>query len=217
MALCRRGWRVAYAPAARARTEAPATRRELGKQRARWSFGVLQALWKHRGALVERRAGAFGRVVWPAMLAFLVLLPLAAPAALLALAVALAARNLAPAVWTTGIMLAVEVAQFAVASLLARRSGAAHAWRLWPSLLTARFFYRPLLWGIALRSIARLADGVPLGWGKLARRNSALAFAPATGWPSWTTCASRPRRSPGDARASPSSTTRSRPPWSASP
>src|SRR5262249_44543126 len=48
MALCRRGWRIVHAPSARARTEVPITRRALVRQRVRWSFGVLQALWKHR-------------------------------------------------------------------------------------------------------------------------------------------------------------------------
>ena len=180
MALCRRGWRVVHAPAARARTEVPATRRELGRQRVRWSFGVLQALWKHRRAVVEQRAGAFGRVVWPAMLLFLVGLPLTAPVAAVALVVAAAAHNWTPAVTATAILAGIELAQFVVACLLAHRSGDTRAWRLWPSLFTARLFYRPILWGIAVRSIARLADGVPLGWGKLTRRNTAVAYAVAT-------------------------------------
>jgi peptidoglycan-N-acetylglucosamine deacetylase len=180
MELCRRGWRVVHAAAARARTEVPATRRALVKQRVRWSFGVLQALWKHRRALVERRAGAFGRVVAPAMLLFLVALPLAMPAAVVSLALAVAGANVTPALLAAALLSAVELAQFAVACSLARRSGAARAWRLLPSLLSARIFYRPILWGIALRSIARLADGVPLGWGKLARRNTAVAYAVAT-------------------------------------
>ena len=180
MALCRRGWRVVHAAAARARTEAPATRRELVKQRARWSFGVLQALWKHRRACAPGRGGAFGRVVWPTMVAFLVALPLAAPAAALSLVIALAAGNVAPALVTALVMLALEAVQLTAACALASRSDGGAVWRLAPSLLTARLFYRPLLWGIALRSIARLADGMPLGWGKLARRNTAVAYAVAT-------------------------------------
>jgi cellulose synthase/poly-beta-1,6-N-acetylglucosamine synthase-like glycosyltransferase/peptidoglycan/xylan/chitin deacetylase (PgdA/CDA1 family)/spore germination protein YaaH len=180
MALCRRGWRVLHAPDARARTEVPASRRELVKQRVRWSFGVLQALWKHRRAPLEGRAGAFGRVVWPAMLLFLVALPLAAPAALLALALAAAAHNYTPAVAASVILAVVELVQFAIACVWARRAGDVAAIRLWPSLLAARVFYRPILWWIALRSIVRLADGVPLGWGKLARRNTAVAYAVAT-------------------------------------
>ena len=137
-------------------------------------------LWKHRGALVERGGGAFGRVVLPTMLTFVVALPLAAPAALLSLALALAARNATPAIVTTMLMLAVELLQFATACVLARRSGNGDAWRLAPSLLTARIFYRPILWGISLRSVARIADGMPLGWGKLARRNTVVAYAVAT-------------------------------------
>jgi peptidoglycan/xylan/chitin deacetylase (PgdA/CDA1 family) len=180
MTLCRRGWRVVHAPDARARTEVPATRRDLGRQRVRWSFGVLQALWKHRRAPLERHSGAFGRLVWPAMLLFLVALPLAAPAALVALALAAAAHNYAPALAASVLLASVELVQFATACLLARRAGDTHAWRLWPCVVTARVFYRPILWGIALRAIVRLADGVPLGWGKLTRRNTAVAYSAAT-------------------------------------
>lgn len=180
MALCRRGWRVAYAPAARARTEAPTTLRALVKQRVRWSFGVLQALWKHRRATVERRAAAFGRVVWPAMLLFQVGLPLATPAALVSLVVAIAAGNLRPAIVAGLLLFGAELVQYLVAAILARRSGDRSAWRLAPSLLTARLLYGPLLLIVALRSIGRLLDGVPLGWGKLARRNTVVAYAAVT-------------------------------------
>lgn len=179
MALCRHGWRVVHAPGARARTEAPATLRALWKQRVRWSFGVLQALWRHRRAFIERRARAFGRVVWPTMLIFQLLLPLATPAALIALGVAIAAGNWRPALIAGASLLTAEVAHFIAACALARASGAGVTWRLAPSLLTARLFYRPLLWIVSLRSIGRLADGVPLGWGKLARRNTVVAYAAA--------------------------------------
>ena len=146
MTLCRRGWRVVHAAAARARTEVPASRRDLIKQRARWSFGVLQALWKHRRALSERGAGAFGRLVWPAMMLFLIGLPLAAPAALLSLTMALIAHNVRPALLAAAVLAFVEVAQFMVAATLARRSGATHTWRLAAALFTARICYRPILW-----------------------------------------------------------------------
>lgn len=180
MALCRRGWRVVHAPSARARTEVPATRRSLVRQRVRWSFGVLQALWKHRHAAVERDAGAFGRIVWPTMMLFQVLLPLMVPGAVVSLGLAAIAGDLRPALITAASLAAVEVAQLAVAQWLARRSDGTPTGRLWPSLWTARLYYRPLLLAISLRSIARLADGVPLGWGKLARRNTAVAYSAAT-------------------------------------
>ncbi|MEK8143506.1 glycosyltransferase family 2 protein [Streptomyces sp. M10(2022)] len=54
MALHRDGWRVVYAENARAWTEAPETVQQLWSQRYRWSYGTMQAIWKHRRAVVER-------------------------------------------------------------------------------------------------------------------------------------------------------------------
>lgn len=80
MALCRDGWRVVYQDDARAWTEAPATIGALWKQRYRWCYGTLQAMWKHRGALIERgAAGKLGRRGLVYLLILQVLLPLFAP------------------------------------------------------------------------------------------------------------------------------------------
>ena len=62
MAVVRAGWRVVYEERAIAWTEAPATLRQLWRQRYRWCYGTMQAMWKHRRALVERGpAGKLGR------------------------------------------------------------------------------------------------------------------------------------------------------------
>ncbi|MFJ1973824.1 glycosyltransferase [Streptomyces sp. NPDC087903] len=80
MALCRAGWRVVYEEGARAWTEAPASLDALWRQRYRWCYGTLQAMWKHRGALVQRgAAGKLGRRGLLYLLLFQVLLPLLAP------------------------------------------------------------------------------------------------------------------------------------------
>ncbi|MFJ1597617.1 bifunctional polysaccharide deacetylase/glycosyltransferase family 2 protein [Streptomyces sp. NPDC088261] len=80
MALHRDGWRVVYAERARAWTEAPESVQQLWSQRYRWSYGTMQAIWKHRGALVERGpSGRFGRVGLPLVSLFMVLAPLLAP------------------------------------------------------------------------------------------------------------------------------------------
>jgi cellulose synthase/poly-beta-1,6-N-acetylglucosamine synthase-like glycosyltransferase/peptidoglycan/xylan/chitin deacetylase (PgdA/CDA1 family) len=80
MALCRSPWRVVYAPDALAWTEAPATLRQLWKQRYRWSYGTMQAMWKHRRALIESgQSGRFGRYCLTYLAVFQVLLPLIAP------------------------------------------------------------------------------------------------------------------------------------------
>ncbi len=81
MALCRTRWRIVYAADAVAWTEAPSTLRQLWKQRYRWSYGTMQAMWKHRRAVAERgRSGRFGRMCLTYLTLFQVLLPLVAPA-----------------------------------------------------------------------------------------------------------------------------------------
>ena len=80
IALCRSPWRVVYAPGAIAWTEAPASLRQLWRQRYRWSYGTMQAMWKHRRAVIERGpSGRFGRYCLTYLTLFHVLLPLIAP------------------------------------------------------------------------------------------------------------------------------------------
>jgi cellulose synthase/poly-beta-1,6-N-acetylglucosamine synthase-like glycosyltransferase/peptidoglycan/xylan/chitin deacetylase (PgdA/CDA1 family) len=80
MALCRSSWRVVYAPEALAWTEAPSSLRQLWRQRYRWSYGTMQAMWKHRHAVVEHgSSGRFGRYCLSYLTLFHVLLPLIAP------------------------------------------------------------------------------------------------------------------------------------------
>jgi cellulose synthase/poly-beta-1,6-N-acetylglucosamine synthase-like glycosyltransferase len=80
MAMHRGGWRVVYAEKARAWTEAPGSMSQLWSQRYRWSYGTMQAMWKHRHAVLERGpAGRFGRVGLPFVALFMVVTPLLAP------------------------------------------------------------------------------------------------------------------------------------------
>ena len=80
MALCRSPWRVVYAPDAIAWTEAPSTLRQLWRQRYRWSYGTMQAMWKHRRAVIEHgQSGRFGRYCLTYLALFHVLLPMIAP------------------------------------------------------------------------------------------------------------------------------------------
>jgi cellulose synthase/poly-beta-1,6-N-acetylglucosamine synthase-like glycosyltransferase/peptidoglycan/xylan/chitin deacetylase (PgdA/CDA1 family) len=80
MALCRSPWRVVYAPDAIAWTEVPSSLRQLWRQRYRWSYGTMQAMWKNRRAIIERGpSGRFGRYCLTYLTLFHVLLPLIAP------------------------------------------------------------------------------------------------------------------------------------------
>ena len=77
MALLEAVYRVNYEDRALAYTEAPTTANGLMRQRFRWSFGIMQAVWKHKAAV--KRKGALGWVALPNVLIFQVLLPLVSP------------------------------------------------------------------------------------------------------------------------------------------
>jgi peptidoglycan-N-acetylglucosamine deacetylase len=77
MALLEAGYRVNYEDRALAYTEAPTTANGLMRQRFRWSFGIMQAVWKHKAAV--KRKGALGWVALPNVMIFQVLLPLVSP------------------------------------------------------------------------------------------------------------------------------------------
>ncbi len=77
MALLQLGYRVEYEDLALAYTEAPVNARGLMRQRFRWSFGILQSVWKHRAAFA--REGVLGWIALPNIAIFQVLLPLVSP------------------------------------------------------------------------------------------------------------------------------------------
>jgi cellulose synthase/poly-beta-1,6-N-acetylglucosamine synthase-like glycosyltransferase len=81
LAIGRTGRRIVYAEKARAWTEAPSTLGDLWRQRYRWSYGTMQALWKHKRALLTRdpRQWRIGRLALPYMFLFQIALPIAAP------------------------------------------------------------------------------------------------------------------------------------------
>ncbi len=80
IAMHRAGRRVVYQEHARAWTEAPGSLKQLWSQRYRWSYGTMQALWKHRKSLTDKGAsGRFGRVGMPLVVIFQIVTPVFAP------------------------------------------------------------------------------------------------------------------------------------------
>ena len=165
MATCRAGWRVVYAPTAIAWTEAPASLSQLWRQRYRWCYGTLQAMWKHRHATIEGGAsGKLGRRGLPYLLAFQVLLPLLAPVIDVAAAYTIIfqpSKTIALA-WLA--FLALQYISAAYAFILDRES----LKPLW-SLILQQLLYRQLMYMVVLHSTASALYGIRLRWHKLTR------------------------------------------------
>ncbi|MFD7405545.1 bifunctional polysaccharide deacetylase/glycosyltransferase family 2 protein [Streptomyces sp. NPDC059866] len=80
IAMHRAGRRVVYQEHAKAWTEAPGSLKQLWSQRYRWSYGTMQALWKHRRSLTDKGpSGRFGRVGMPLVVVFQIITPVFAP------------------------------------------------------------------------------------------------------------------------------------------
>ncbi|WP_328988919.1 bifunctional polysaccharide deacetylase/glycosyltransferase family 2 protein [Kribbella sp. NBC_01245] len=173
MALCRDGWRVVYEERAKAWTEAPASVGALWRQRYRWCYGTLQAMWKHRGALVQRgAAGKLGRRGLGYLLLFQVLLPLLAPVvdvfAIYGLIFLDPVRIMA--LWLA------FVALQAAMGLYAFRLDGESPGPLW-SLPLQQFVYRQLMYLVVIQSVFTALAGSRLRWQRMERYGSLEAPA----------------------------------------
>jgi cellulose synthase/poly-beta-1,6-N-acetylglucosamine synthase-like glycosyltransferase len=176
MAVHRSGWRVVYQESARAYTEAPATLAQLWKQRYRWSYGTMQAMWKHRQAVLERGpSGRFGRRGLLFVALFTVLLPLLAPLLDIMAVYGLVFLDR----WETAVgWLAMLVVQ-AVTAVLAFRLDRESPGPLW-TLPVQQVVYRQMMYLVLLYSAVAALTGQRLAWHKL-RRTGDVTVAPAPG------------------------------------
>jgi peptidoglycan-N-acetylglucosamine deacetylase len=167
------GHRVVYADRALGYTEAPENARALLKQRFRWTYGVLQACWKHKHRLFRRDGGVLGWLILPAFAIYQFLVPLVAPAVDVLLAVSLLRGQVGATLGYYLLFFALDLALSAVAILLEGEDLG-----LLLGLFVQRVVYRQLLWLALARSLWNAFAGFAVGWGKLARTGSAQAAAP---------------------------------------
>jgi cellulose synthase/poly-beta-1,6-N-acetylglucosamine synthase-like glycosyltransferase/spore germination protein YaaH/peptidoglycan/xylan/chitin deacetylase (PgdA/CDA1 family) len=178
------GWRVEFDPEARAYTEAPDTVSGLLNQRFRWSFGTLQCLWKHRGALFNPRRPVLGFVALPQIWLFQIILTVASPLVDLAIVSSLGwaiyARAYHPVEWSPddfirtvfywAAFIFLDLSAAAIGMALERRA----PWRDLVWLPIQRFGYRQLMYYVVVKSVATAIRGYRVGWGKLERRATAV-------------------------------------------
>jgi cellulose synthase/poly-beta-1,6-N-acetylglucosamine synthase-like glycosyltransferase/peptidoglycan/xylan/chitin deacetylase (PgdA/CDA1 family)/spore germination protein YaaH len=182
MNLLEQGYWVIYEDRALAFTEAPVNMNGLMRQRFRWSFGILQAIFKHRGAIAKRRA--MGLFALPNTLIFQILLPLVSPLIDLMFVAGVInyfydkyfhpeAASAASFEKLLAFFLAFLIIDFAASALaftLERKHPASKgdAWLLF-HIWIQRFTYRQVFSIVLFKTMKRAIDGKPFAWDKLDR------------------------------------------------
>ncbi|MCU1322782.1 MAG: glycosyl transferase family 2 [Acidobacteriaceae bacterium] len=182
MNMLEQGYSVIYEDQALAFTEAPVNADGLMRQRFRWSFGILQAIFKHRGAISKHRA--MGLFALPNILVFQILLPLLSPLIDLMFVAGVihyfVDRYFHPDTASTasfykliaffGAFLLIDFLASALAFALERKHPASKgdAWLL-VHIWIQRFTYRQVFSVVLFKTLKRAIDGKPFNWDKLDR------------------------------------------------
>jgi peptidoglycan-N-acetylglucosamine deacetylase len=182
MSLLELGLKVVYEDRSLAFTEAPIDAKGLMRQRFRWSFGTLQAVWKHRAAFVRNKA--MGLFALPNILIFQMLLPLLSPFIDIMFVYgilhyfidlhyhpeAASAANFQQLLVYFLAFLVIDFLTSSVAFSLERRHPAnkGDGWLLFHIWLQ-RFSYRQLFSVVLFKTVKRAIDGKPFNWDKLER------------------------------------------------
>jgi peptidoglycan-N-acetylglucosamine deacetylase len=183
MALLQKGYKVEYEDRALAYTEAPTTANGLMRQRFRWSFGILQAVWKHRSAFAQK--GALGFVALPNIVIFQIMLPLVSPF----IDIMFVFGTLKYLIWDKHfhpetadpasfqqlvlfflMFLLIDFIASCIAFALERRHGRDRRdWWLLGHVWLQRFAYRQLFSIVLIKTLRRAIDGRHFSWDKLER------------------------------------------------
>jgi cellulose synthase/poly-beta-1,6-N-acetylglucosamine synthase-like glycosyltransferase/peptidoglycan/xylan/chitin deacetylase (PgdA/CDA1 family) len=166
LAIGRTGRRVLYAEDARAWTEAPSSLGDLWRQRYRWSYGTMQAVWKHKGALLTRdpRQRRIGRLALPYMILFQILLPILAPLVDLFALYGLLFSNALPVI---AFWLAFNALQLLLATFAFKMDNESLR-PLW-ALPLQQFVYRQLMYVVIIESTISALVGARAQWRHLTR------------------------------------------------
>ncbi|MEV5490608.1 glycosyltransferase [Streptomyces bobili] len=165
IAMHRAGWNVVYQEHARAWTEAPGSLRQLWSQRYRWSYGTMQALWKHRKSLTDKGpSGRFGRVGMPLVVLFQIVTPVFAPLIDVFTAYSMIFIDFKAALLA---WLAVLCVQLVCAAYAFRLDGEKYRYLLMMPL--QQLAYRQMMYLVLIHSCVTALTGGRLRWQKLKR------------------------------------------------
>jgi cellulose synthase/poly-beta-1,6-N-acetylglucosamine synthase-like glycosyltransferase/peptidoglycan/xylan/chitin deacetylase (PgdA/CDA1 family)/spore germination protein YaaH len=166
------GYKIRTCNEALAFTEVPETMHMLLKQRFRWTFGIMQSFWKHRGNLFVRRNPNLGWVVLPNMLVFQLILPLLSPLVDITL---LASIFMPKGSIIVILYFAYYLLDLGISILAFRFDGEKFTPREAVNLFLQRIIYRQLLWYVLAKGYLRAMKGELAAWGFLKRTGSVEA------------------------------------------
>jgi peptidoglycan-N-acetylglucosamine deacetylase len=181
--ILRQGHRVSYAEDAIAYTEAPQSVVNFVKQRFRWMFGTLQAVWKHKDMLFRKKYGTVGFFSIPNVIVFQIFFPLVSflmdVMIFAALGWAIWQNHFYPSdlatLWSLSnlfhfylFFLAIDF----VTAIIPFFFEPEEDWGLLIWLPFQRFFYRQLMYFVAIRTILTAIGGTLVGWGKFERTDT---------------------------------------------
>jgi hypothetical protein len=135
----------------------------------------MQAMWKHRGSVLESGPGGrLGRRGLPYLLAFQVVLPLLAPVVDVAAIYSIFTSPSLTLLWVWLAFLALQM----VAAIYAFRLDRESLRPLW-SLPLQQFVYRQLMYLVVIQSVASALYGIRLRW-QVIRRTGEMDSVPVT-------------------------------------
>ena len=177
MTIRRQGWKILYDEDAIGYTEVPETMEALIRQRFRWTFGTIQAFWKHHDTLGRTKYGSLGWIALPNIFLFQILLPLVSPVIDFLFLLSLVLWGLAqfrithlPQLWTAqdversliffAVFMVIDLMTCVIAFALEKNED----WTLLAPLLIQRFYYRQMMYVVLFRALKEAVSGRPVGW-----------------------------------------------------
>jgi cellulose synthase/poly-beta-1,6-N-acetylglucosamine synthase-like glycosyltransferase/peptidoglycan/xylan/chitin deacetylase (PgdA/CDA1 family) len=164
------GWQVPYESAAVSWTEAPATAREILRQRRRWSYGTTQVSELHSYRMLRREHGRVGLLGLPWLTLSQVVLPGIGPIVDLFLLWLVLNGDWRIALGMFAVALVLDVA---VSAWALRAEG--ESMRLLAMAPAARLVWRPLLLVAVSGSLRAWLTGRSVSWNQARRHNTAHA------------------------------------------
>jgi peptidoglycan-N-acetylglucosamine deacetylase len=180
--LHRLGYRIVHDMEAIAWTEAPESWRAFSRQRFRWTFGTLQAAYRHSDAMFSAKWDGFALVTLPSVILFSIALPLISPILDFFLLTAVVrglvgvfmhpeAFDLQPTLWVVAAYCFVFLVDLLTA-VLAFSFEPNEQKGLIRYLPIQRICYRQVMYVIIIRALLACLRGNAQGWNKLRRLGS---------------------------------------------